>query len=545
MPINELANESVATAKEILKAINEVKLKGSHGNWKSFLHALQQVWKGRRIEKLAEKLSRLQTQLNTHLMVMMSDKHSEVVDELRRLYDIHKRLETNMPNDLASLRRDVLAAIQRSNKIYTVAIKASRDTSGKVQPMKPISRSDIQHLSAGICELSEKLSNLQRNAQLAAKTYKVLKSLQYKTMKVREINITEAHTATFEWIFAPNADTLESSMNFAEWLEHGSEPFWVMGKAGSGKSTLLKFLANHPRTNQMLAAWAEEKKLVTAKYFFWNAGNDLQKSKEGLLRSLLFEVLRQCPALIHPVCSWMPFYFALGDHADSSWSLEMLLQCFSRLSKQTETSTKFCFFIDGLDEYDGDCFDLIEAIKKLSGCRAIKVCVSSRPWFAFRDAFGKSPQRMIKLEDLTRNDIALYVRHKIERHERYNILHMKDGQSQELVQQIVDKADGVFLWVFLVTKSILHGLTNADRISDLQRRISLLPDTLEKYFRHILDTVEEVYRGQTAKALRYALHAPPTGPIPLIVFSYLDEENPNFALKILQRTVSSADVSLR
>ena len=43
------------------------------------------------------------------------------------------------------------------------------------------------------------------------------------------------------------------------------------------------------------------------------------------------------------------------------------------------------------------------------------------------------------------------------------------------------------------------GLTNADSISDLQKRIAMLLDSLGDYFRHILGTVEAVYRSQIAK----------------------------------------------
>ena len=56
--------------------------------------------------------------------------------------------------------------------------------------------------------------------------------------------------------------------------------FWVSGKAGSGKSTLMKYLKSDPDTESNLWAWANGPKLVTASYFFWNAGTDMQKSQE-------------------------------------------------------------------------------------------------------------------------------------------------------------------------------------------------------------------------------------------------------------------------
>lgn len=245
-----------------------------------------------------------------------------------------------------------------------------------------------------------------------------------------------------------------------------------MGKAGSGKSTLMKFLVNHPLIEQHLESWAAGKTIVVAKYFFWNAGNDLQKSQEGLLRSLLFAILRRCPSMISSLSSELPS--DLEDAGLDIWNVKSLLKLFDSLSQQAEPTTKFCFFIDGLDEYEGDSMDLIKALRALSKLKMVKLCVSSRPWHVFKDEYVRPNYRMLKLEDLTRDDIALYVRDVLEEHERFDALQQRDHRYQELVRQIVKKAEGVFLWVSLVVQSLLRGLTSSDRMSDLQRRIELL-----------------------------------------------------------------------
>lgn len=155
---------------------------------------------------------------------------------------------------------------------------------------------------------------------------------------------------------------------------------------------------------------------------------------------------------------------------------------------------------------------------------------------------------MLRLEDLTRGDIALYVRDKLESHPRFKLLQDKDIRYQDLVQQLVNKSAGVYLWVFLVVRSLLRGFTHGDRVSDLQRRVSLLPADLESYFRQILDSVEDVYQSQTLKMFHYALRAPPSGPIPLIIFSHLDEEDPDFAVRLKPRFthhMNTIDIKMR
>ncbi|KAH7390641.1 hypothetical protein BKA66DRAFT_568581 [Pyrenochaeta sp. MPI-SDFR-AT-0127] len=82
-------------------------------------------------------------------------------------------------------------------------------------------------------------------------------------------------------------------------------------------------------------------------------------------------------------------------------------------------------------------------------------------------------------------------------------------------------------------------------MSDLQRRIALLPPSLEDFFRHMLESIEEVYRKDKFKAFQYVLHAPPSGPIPLLVISYLDEEDPGFAFQAERLFLSQMEVDSR
>lgn len=61
----------------------------------------------------------------------------------------------------------------------------------------------------------------------------------------------------------------------------------------------MKFIPGDGRTNAHLRKWSGSKPLYTASYFSWNAGDDLQKSQEGLLRSLLYQIIQQVPRVAH------------------------------------------------------------------------------------------------------------------------------------------------------------------------------------------------------------------------------------------------------
>ncbi|KAI0123648.1 hypothetical protein BJ170DRAFT_697458 [Xylariales sp. AK1849] len=88
---------------------------------------------------------------------------------------------------------------------------------------------------------------------------------------------------------------------FRTFLQEGNGYFFICGKAGSGKSTMVKYLGYDIAIQEKLKQWSSDRKLVFARFFFWNSGDELQMSLDGLYRALLFRILKQIPALIRIV----------------------------------------------------------------------------------------------------------------------------------------------------------------------------------------------------------------------------------------------------
>lgn len=248
----------------------------------------------------------------------------------------------------------------------------------------------------------------------------------------------------------------------------------------------------------------------------------MQKSQEGLLQSLLYEVLRQCPKLLSQVCfsRWLDF----GHYGDEPevWTRTELLEVLNNLLQQERIPVSFCFFIDGLDEYDGDHVELIDMFNRWPVSRHFKLCVSSRPWFIFKDAFGQGIKSHLTLENFTRHDIQLYIRKTFNKNKRFEELNARDPGYTDLTRDIDEKAQGVFLWVSLAVSELSRGFTNADTIPVLQRRLKALPPKLEDYFRHMFSQIEEIYRKGTVQTFQVALEA--REPLPLMIYSLLYQE---------------------
>ncbi|KAI0553425.1 hypothetical protein F4679DRAFT_580649 [Xylaria curta] len=95
---------------------------------------------------------------------------------------------------------------------------------------------------------------------------------------------------------------------------------------------------------------------------------------------------------------------------------------------------------------------------------------------------GQNP--MLQLEDLTEPDIQLYVCDYFKASEgfgEHQVLYPE--QTKKLLDSIVEKARGVFLWVSVVVRNLLVSLQEGNTLSDLQANLDGLPDDLSKPFR--------------------------------------------------------------
>ena len=435
-------------------------------------------------------------------------------------------------------------------RCLTLSILAKLDDAHRMHTRSLQERNDQDQLrDLQLSRLSSNLEELKAMGERSTTEFLILESLHYQRMEAREEKIIDAHAKTFEWIFDPHVCSirLPSKDNFVEWLTNGNDIFWIAGKAGSGKSTLMKFLSHHQTARSVLQQWADEKELITAAFFFWHAGAELQKSQEGLLQSLLHGVLSQCPDIMPQVLSKRWEQCARTQSTSSHWTRAELLKAFSELSHQSRLNKRFCFFIDGLDEYDGDHSEVVDLVQAFVTSKDIKVCLSSRPWNVFTRAFGWGSHPTFHLEDLTRPDVKLYVQDILGGNKLFRQLAAgKDSARCAILEdEIVSRAQGVFLWVFLVVRSLIDGLTNADRITDLERRLQSLPTDLEAYFRHMLDNIEDVYVQQTVQTFHIALQA--VKPLNLMTYAMIDEleEFPRYAIELPVQQMTATDAESR
>lgn len=302
----------------------------------------------------------------------------------------------------------------------------------------------------------------------------------------------------------------------------------------------MKYIFNNPWTKTHLEQWKKHEKLVFAGFFFHNRGTFMQKSQTGLLRSILHQILTEVDGLIPLVFPdlWRRLKLELLCENDfpstdpslpqrlaqrcleaagfNGWTRVELRKASTRLLQQRHTPIDICILIDGLDEFEAEAGggegydDLIDLIRSMdsptSDWLRVKICLSSRPLNVFQDAFRKGCT--IRLQDLTKKDINIYLTDRLRSSERLQLLLSQEGKDlSEFVKTIECRADGVFLWVRLVTTALLRGVQEGDELSELRHRVRDLPSKLEDLFMRMLHDISLEYLQEATRIFQIVTSA--------------------------------------
>jgi hypothetical protein len=517
------------------------------------------IWHKDDVENLTKRLSTFREQLALRVLVLLNTNQNilgQRLDDLNKdtkeiievLSINHNAASTRIENHHRQTGKwhkdsETLAAVRHEEVIAAILTleDGSKRTLQSTEPSSPLSQSTGPQMETSTTYYQGSRLGPHREvnppgftvADFSEVPKKILDCLYFRAIKDRYEVVAEAHQRTFEWLFEDTESTNRPWSNFVQWLAHGHGCYWISGKAGSGKSTLMKFLAAHDKTMSALRSWTSGQELFTASFYFWNAGSALQKSQAGLLRSLLFQIVEQKERLIPVLFPGLCRAALAHPHEPlEEPTIAELKKAFTILMGDQIQNAKVCLFIDGIDEYAGDYHEVLDLFKQAVSSEQVKVVLSSRPIPSCVATFWHCPQ--LRLQDLTYDDIRLYVQDKLYGHELMKRLQEAEGDAaHKLVTSITAKASGVFLWVILVVRSMLEGLENFDRIADLQQRLDDLPATLGNLYQHMFDAMGSRYRQQGARLFQLVLRSSDLQEhqsLSVLQLSFADGDDPRRAL---------------
>lgn len=283
-----------------------------------------------------------------------------------------------------------------------------------------------------------------------------MNTLYFKSYGRREQSLEGPLFGTFNWIFERSGQMIPTQPvywdkirlkwpSFPLWLENSEsdQQYCFMGSKGSGTSTLMALVARDRKkqTSEHLSRWANQRPVHIIRHFFSGSGSDrLDRTFEGLLRSLLIQVLNAVPGSQQQLVS----QYMAGPNRDRlvDFSVEELKRMLM-FAIRNATDTAFCIFVDGIHEIEksADCpsgpDDLVEFLMALQVPPHVKLCVSSRPEVRSLGRIESMSNTTLDLAQLNHQDIWRFVMER---------LHGRTDNPGISPEDIINNANGQFWW---------------------------------------------------------------------------------------------------
>lgn len=317
-----------------------------------------------------------------------------------------------------------------------------------------------------------------------------LMSLRSHEAQNRFEDIEPAYYKTYNWLF-------DHQVGFEDWLEgkNSSNIYWIQGKPGSGKSTVMKFAINHHLTRKLLSKYTDNF-WVVAGFFFHDRGTTAQKSTEGFLCEVLYQIIHHQKQLF--VLIYSIFARILEQKGESpncsvsladGWTLENLRDALELIGRKSTNEVNICLFVDALDEHDGNHRELVLILRNIAQFTdnpafRVRLALAGRPENVFKTAFQGCPG--FSIHEYTTDDIRHYAADRIKADMPGELSIGYEEGLRNLVETIVREAQGVFLWVRLVVNEIVEGICEGDTMEELVTLLSTIPTELGELYKRAL-----------------------------------------------------------
>jgi hypothetical protein len=227
--------------------------------------------------------------------------------------------------------------------------------------------------------------------------------------------------------------------------------------------------------------------------FFFNAYGiePLQKSAEGMFRSLLHQLLEQVPPAL---ARFQRLYDhrKLTESEDFEWHKSELSRFLTAALEEIAQEKKITIFIDAIDEaVQGSAEEIINYLHRLDKrLRLIRsdtsACFSCRHY----PIIAATEKHEIIVEVENQVDIATYVSTELAVRPLKNREKLeKSGMLATLQREILERSSGVFLWVSLVIPNIIKLLNAGTSPNMVLKALDQAPTPLGEIYADILRNV--------------------------------------------------------
>jgi hypothetical protein len=238
---------------------------------------------------------------------------------------------------------------------------------------------------------------------------------------------------------------LAEKASFKQWVDPQPKSpriYWINANPATGKSVLSGYIIDHLESLNL-----------SCSYYFFRHGDKVKSSLCGFLKSIAYQMASANIQVREKLVSLMDREIRFDkDDERVIWRKLFVLGIF-----RAELRTQQYWVIDALDECTNTA-SFFQLISKIEENLPIRILITSRKTTEiaahFQDLHSQSPTRTAFFEeeisfDNTSGDITLYLQSRMEKLPVTGI-----RARQELLQKVLDKSSGCFLWVKLVLKEL-------------------------------------------------------------------------------------------
>ncbi|KXX76846.1 Vegetative incompatibility protein HET-E-1 [Madurella mycetomatis] len=284
----------------------------------------------------------------------------------------------------------------------------------------------------------------------------LLKELKWTDPTIDKLRIERTKGGLYEassrWIL--------SHPSYQQWQDGETKLLWIKGGAGKGKTMLLVAITNQLRCRTKLGQLATGSSLS---FFFCQNTDDRLNNAAAILKGLIYLLLVQDVSLVSYLksdCDRMGkgVFDVTNGNVNA---FDALSNVFKQIIQHSRSETVY-LAIDALDECDDDLPDLLGLIRETAlQDNRIKWIVTSRNRVDIDEGLAlEIPGAKLSLEvnsEAVSQAIETYVNHKVA---QVPSLRSNPAQRANVQQKLLEKAEGTFLWVDLILRSIQNVLAD-------------------------------------------------------------------------------------
>ncbi|KAH8200762.1 hypothetical protein TruAng_005079 [Truncatella angustata] len=330
----------------------------------------------------------------------------------------------------------------------------------------------IQEAIERVSAIPPSLPGREASVNSDAERNTLLKSLKWTDPTLDKDRIERTKGGVYEqssrWILAHSS--------YRQWRHEETKLLWIKGGAGKGKTMLLVAVTKELRPYTKLARPGADSFLS---FFFCQNTDDRLNNAVAILKGLIYQLLVQDSSLISCL---KDHYDRMGkevfDAANNVNAFDALSNVFRQMIGYPGLGTIY-LAVDALDECEVGLPELRDLIRET--ClqeNRLKWIVTSRNHVNVDESLALSLE--VNSEAVL-SAIEVYIKYKVS---QVPSLKSNPTQRANVQRKLLDKADGTFLWIDLVLRSI-HDALGDDIIRLIDEMPKGLPPLYDTMMRNI------------------------------------------------------------